>query len=233
MGSLRGRDRPWVGGVAKLGLVLLFQGFTGTALAQTVPPETRDPGTRALPPPHRFRLGVEFFYVRLVRAVAPDGERQRFHLAPGGLDFAYQAQFLRRVMVRPALAISVNAANSFFAMPVFIHPKVHFGYQGALLGAAVGYGYFTPVWHQENVADPIRGGLGAPVLLHSHHVDAEFSLTSRVDRGALSLLVRVSATNGKIVHYDNEERSWRPMVTMNVGWYFGDGHRQRRRRERR
>jgi hypothetical protein len=170
---------------------------------------------------HRFRLGLEAFYVRLDQATGPNGNQQ-FHLAPIGLDLAYQLQFARRLMLRPAFAVAVNAANSFTAMPAHVHPKLHFGYQGALLGVALGYGYFTPIVYHGDAVDPIRGGYGQPLLLHNHHVDLEVSLTTRVDRGALGFAARAGAENGQLWHFDrNGERLWRPMFTFNMGWYFG------------
>jgi hypothetical protein len=195
-----------------------------------------DPRVRVAPRRHRLRLGLEVWYVRLTRAQTADNPpvSQRFHLAPLGLDLAYQLQFFKWLMIRPAVAVGVNAGNTNTAMPALISPKIHVGFQGALLGIAVGYGYFTPFIYQGNAVDPVRGGLGQPIMLHSHHADGELSFTTRLDRGALSFIARFSMTNGKVWHFDIVgERSWRTMLTFNVGWYFGDGSQARQRKKRR
>ena len=72
-----------------------------------------DPRSRQLPPTHRFRMGLALYYIRLSAAVDPStGETQRFHYVPLGLSFAYQAQFLKRMMVRPELVIGGNVGNT-------------------------------------------------------------------------------------------------------------------------
>src|SRR5688500_4628712 len=75
-------------------------------------PTFKDPRLRQLPPPHRFRLGLDIGYMRLSAAVDADtGEKQRFHFVPMLASFAYQAQFLKRAMVRPELGMGVNIGN--------------------------------------------------------------------------------------------------------------------------
>src|SRR5690606_41989035 len=56
------------------------------------------------------------------------------------------------------------------------------GYQGALFGAAVGYGYFTPPLKFKDYVSTIRGGEGRPVFEHAHHLNVEANLTTRVHR---------------------------------------------------
>jgi hypothetical protein len=193
-----------------------------------------DPRKRQLPPPHRFRLGLEIGYMRLSAAVDADtGEKQRFHFVPMLASFAYQAQFLKRAMVRPELGMGVNLGNTIEAMPFIIHPQFHIGYQGALVGAAVGYGYFHPIPARKDVISENRGGLGQPVTLHNHHIGGELSFTTRVDKGALSFILRVMGVNGRTQHFDLNKRRWRFMFTFNMGWYFGTGAKQRARQEQR
>ena len=197
-------------------------------------PTFKDPRLRELPPPHRFRLGLDIGYMRLSSAVDADtGEKQRFHFVPMLASFAYQAQFLKRAMVRPELGLGVNLGNTIEAMPFIIHPQLHVGYQGALVGAAVGYGYFHPVPARKDVVSENRGGLGQPVTLHNHHIGGELSFTTRVDKGALSFILRVMGVNGRTQHFDLNKRRWRFMFTFNMGWYFGTGVKQRARQEQR
>ena len=201
-------------------------------------PGYADPRKPRLPRTHRFRLGVEVLYERLSKAVNEDtGEGQRFHFAPFMLDVAYQAQFLKYVMIRPAFAFGPNIANSSTAMPFIIHPKLHFGYQGSIFGAAVGYGFFTSVIYRQDAISEIRGGLEQPTIWENHHVDGELSVTTRVDRGALSFIMRGGAVHGHLLHLTINKERWDFLLTFNGGWYFGDGtrakKRQKERRERR
>jgi hypothetical protein len=201
-------------------------------------PDFVDPRKPKLPRTHRFRLGIEMLYERLSTAVNEEtGESQRFHFAPFMLDLAYQAQFLKYVMIRPAFAFGPNIANTSTSMPFVIHPKLHFGYQGPILGVAVGYGFFTSVIYQMDAISQIRGGLEQPTIWENHHVDGELSVTTRVDRGALSLIVRCGAVHGHLLHLTIDKERWDFLLTVNGGWYFGDGSRakkrQKERRERR
>lgn len=211
-------------------------------------PSFVDPRKARLPRTHRFRLGVEALYERLSKAVDPDtGESEQFHFAPFMLDLAYQAQFLTYMMVRPAFALGPNIANTSTAMPFIIHPKLHFGYQGAIFGTAVGYGFFTSVVYRQDAVSEIRRGLEQPTIFENHHVDLELSLTTRVDRGALSFIIRGGAVHGHLQHMTTvqsessgraiDKERWDILLTVNGGWYFGDGSRakkrQRERRERR
>lgn len=194
-----------------------------------------DPRKRQLPPTHRFRLGVQLSYMRLSSAVDANTEKsQRFHYIPLLADFAYQAQFLKYMMVRPSLAVGTNVSNTLEAMPVVIHPQLHVGYQGALVGAAFGYGFFQPVVARTDVISNSRGGLGQPTITNNHHIGAELSFTTRVDKGALSVILRFAGVRSHLRHFDlDKPKSWRAMFTLNVGWYFGDGSKQRARQRAR
>ncbi len=188
-----------------------------------------DPRRRQLPPTHRFRLGLQLSYMRLTAAVQGD-TKQRFHFVPLLVDLAYQAQVFKYAMIRPSLAIGSNVSNTLEAMPLLIHPQLHIGYQGAILGVAVGYGYFHPLIARKDVISEARNGLGQPVVLHNHHVGGELSFSTRVDRGALSIILRGMGVSSRLLHYDLNDRSWRFMFTFNLGWYFGDGSHQAARR---
>jgi hypothetical protein len=194
-----------------------------------------DPRKRQLPPTHRFRLGLEVGYMRLSAAVDADdpSNEQRFHLVPLLASFAYQAQFLKRAMIRPELALGTNLGNSIEAMPFLINPKLYVGYQGALVGVAIGYGYFHPIPARKDVVSENRGGLGQPVTLHNHQIGGELSFTTRVDKGAISFILRAGGVNGRTQHFELDKRRWRFMFTFNLGWYFGTGEKQRARQEQR
>jgi len=187
-----------------------------------------DPRKAKLPGPHRFRLGLEFMYIRLTRAIGDDGRRQRFHFAPIMIEAAYHGQFVKYLMVRPSVAIGANAGNSWAAMLFIIHPALHIGYQGPRLGVAAGYGWFSPLVYLANAIDPVRGGLGAPAILNNHHVNGEISLTTKVDRGAIYVAARFGAVTSHVIHYDIDKRRWFPLVMASVGWYFGDGSKQKK-----
>lgn len=192
-----------------------------------------DPRKRRLPRTHRFRLGFQMDYVRLSAAMAEDGTTQRFHYLPLQLDFAYQVQLFKVLMLRPSLAIGANPANTLESMPAVVHPQLYGGYQGRAFGAALGYGYMHPFPARKDVISETRGGLGQPIITANHSVRVEVSYTTRVDRGALSFAVRMGGLKSHIQHYELDERSWRFFMGLNIGWYFGDGHRsEERQRER-
>ncbi|MBL4685433.1 MAG: hypothetical protein JKY37_12635 [Nannocystaceae bacterium] len=189
-----------------------------------------DPRKRQPPATHRFRLGLSVYYVRLSAAVDPaTGESQRFHYAPLGLSAAYQAQFARWMMVRPELVLGANVANTMEAMPLLIHPQLHLGYQGSVMGVAFGYGWFSPPIQNKDAISDVRDGLGQPVITNNHHLGGEVSVTTRVDRGALSFQFRVHGVKSRTQHFELDNKRWRPMIMVNLGWYFGNGDKQRKR----
>jgi hypothetical protein len=193
-----------------------------------------DPRLREPPPTHRWRLGFELDYIRLSQAVdSGTGKTQRFHFLPLQVDFAYQFQFLKYLMLRPSLAFGGNVANTMEAMPVTIHPQFHTGYQGSILGVALGYGWFTPLVRRKDAVSAVRGGLGQPIIVNNHHIGVELSATTRIDRGALSLQVRFAGVNSRLQHFALDERKWRFMFMFSAGWYFGDREKQERRRRER
>lgn len=197
-------------------------------------PGVVDPRKRPPPRTHRFRLGFQMDYVRLSAAVDEDtGEQQRFHYLPLQLDFAYQVQLFKVLMLRPSLALGANPANTVEAMPAVVHPQLFGGWQGKGFGVALGYGYLHPFPVRKDVISNTRGGLGQPVITANHAVRGELSYTTRVSTGALSFALRLGGLKSHIRHYDLDERSWRFFVGLNVGWYFGDGRRAaERERER-
>ncbi len=198
-----------------------------------------DPRRRPIPRTHRFRLGLQIDYMRLSAAFDEDTMvTQRFHWVPLQLDFAYQAQFLRYLMIRPSLALGANVANSMEAMPMTVHPQLYFGYQGGLVGAALGYGFWTPPIQNKDARSEVRGGLGQPVIINNHQIGAELSFTTRVHQrrkqapgaGELSIQLRISGVNSRTMHFNLDKRRWRAMFSFNLGWYFGDGRRAKQRR---
>jgi hypothetical protein len=223
----------WVASVVAVGAAALVPDLA--LAAKDEDPTFVDPRRRQLPPTHRFRLGVEFAYMRLSSAIDADsGEKQRFHYIPLLADFAYQAQFLKYLMVRPSLGIGTNTSNTLEAMPLVIHPQLHLGYQGAIVGAALGYGFFQPLIQRKDVISASRGGLGEPIITNNHHIGGELSFTTRVDRGALSIILRVAGVRSHLQHFElDRPKSWRAMLTLNLGWYFGDGSKQRARQKAR
>lgn len=219
-------------------MLLLTTAFASRARADDAEPRATEPFTdprkRTLPPMHRFRMGIELAYVRLSAALDENtGDTQRFHLVPLGLDFAYQLQFLKYAMLRPSLGFAGNVGNSMEAMPFIIHPQLHTGYQGRIVGVALGYGFFQPIPARKDVSSAVRGGLGQPIITNNHHVGGEISATTRVDSGALSFQLRLAGVRSHLQHFALDEKGWRFMLMFNAGWYFGDGSKQRARRAER
>ena len=227
-------------GLACLGAPTLAQAAPDDASAEDPADEGFfDPRKRLLPRKHRFRLGVQLDYMRLSAAVDEESGRvQRFHFIPLQLDFAYQARIRDYLMIRPSLAIGGNPGNTLEAMPLVIHPQIYSGFQGRLVGVALGYGYLGAPIQNKDATSEIRGGLGQPILSNAHQIGGELSFTTRVHRsrdsapgaGELSILLLVSGVNGRTRHFDIDSRRWRAMFTFGLGWYFGDGRRARARR---
>jgi len=193
-----------------------------------------DPRRRVPPATHRFRMGLATYYVRLSSAVNPDTmETQRFYYLPLGLSFAYQAQFAKWLMIRPEFVVGGNVGNTMEAMPLILHPQAHWGYQGSVLGIAMGYGWWSPPFFVLDAVSEVRGGLGQPVITNNHHVGGELSATTRVDRGALSFQLRVHGLKSRTRHFELDTKRWRAMFMFNMGWYFGNGKKQRERTESR
>lgn len=190
-----------------------------------------DPRARPLPPRHRLRVGLLADWVRASQACGGTPMRcQRFHFAPLLLEVAYQWQFVKYAMFRPSLGVGYNVANSRNAMPAILQLGLHAGYQGRLVGAAAGWSFIFPFPATANETDGHQG-LAQPVLWGNHALQVEVSLTSRVDRGALSFGVRVGAMRTHLIHLNLDFERWFPIVTFNLGWFFDLGPERRRRRD--
>jgi hypothetical protein len=188
-----------------------------------------DPRTRPPPPRHRLRLALLSDYVKASAALGRDGKITRFHYATLMLDVAYQVQLFTYAMIRPSLAIGGNVANSRNAMPGAIQPGIFAGYQGALLGVAAGYSYLAPFPAVANV-DNGHGGAAQPVIYNNHLLQAEVSLTTRVDRGALNFAIRGGAMKSHLIHLDLDKKRWAGTFTLTAGYFFELGARRRRNR---
>lgn len=190
-----------------------------------------DPRARPKPPRHRIRLALLSDYVRLSAAQANDGRVTRFHFATLMIDVAYQVQLLKVMMVRPSFAFGGNVANSRNAMPVVIQPGIFAGYQGALLGAAIGYTFIQPLGSTIGVDNGHPGGLIQPVIDKNHAFQVELSLTTKVDRGALNFAVRGGVVSSHLYHLTLDDRGGRFVLTLSAGWFFELGARKRRRQQ--
>lgn len=206
---------------------------TARAEPASLGPGVYDPRKRRLPRRHRFRFAFQLDHVRLSAAVSEEGETQRFHYLPLQLDFGYQVQFLKYAMLRPSLALGGNPANTVEAMPAVVQPQLFGGFQGRGIGAALGYGYLHPFPARKDVISDTRGGLGQPIITANHAVRVELSYTTRIHTGALAFALRMGGLKSHIRHYELDDRSWRFFWGVQVGWYFGDGHRARERQQQR
>jgi hypothetical protein len=192
----------------------------------------RDPRLRQRPRTHRFRLAIHAQHITLPRAVDEDGNSQRFHFAPMMLDLAYQAQFLKFVMVRLAVAAGYNVANSRNAMPGVVYPQIYAGYQGKIVGAALGYGFIWTIPPTFDAVDPQNpNGFQQPVITRNHVVMGELSATSKIDRVALTFSLALGGVQSDLSHYDAVSRKWRFYLGLQLGMYF-DGTIRRERKAR-
>jgi hypothetical protein len=193
----------------------------------------RDPRKRQRPRTHRFRLALHAQWVRLTRTENPaTGEFERFHFAPLLLDLGYQAQFLKVVMVRIAVAAGGNVANSRHAMPGVVMPQIYAGYQGKIMGAAIGYGFDWTIPPSFGVRDPARSNaLLQPVITRNHVVTGELSATSKIDRTAMTFALAIGGMQSDLSHYDTVNRRWRMYLGFQAGFFF-DGTIRREKQAR-
>lgn len=188
-----------------------------------------NPRNIELPRRHRFRLALQIDYIRLSSACGSNGQCTRFHYAPLTLDFAYQLQFFKYVMFRPALGIGGNVANSRNAMAGVFKPSAALGYQGRILGAAFVYAYALVFPPNANATNN-RGGQIQPLIWNNHIVAAELSATSRIHDTAVMFGLRVGGQKALLVHGDINGVRWYPHLSITLGWFF-DGTKRRRRKQ--
>lgn len=189
-----------------------------------------DPRVRSRPRTHRFRLALAAHWVRLTQAADPvTGEVRRFHYAPMYIDLGYQAQFLKYVMVRLAVGIGGNVANSRQAMPVSVFPQGYLGYQGKIVGLAFGYGFDWTIPPNFRVTSGPSDELQQPVITRNHVVMGELSATSRIDRVALTFSFSVGGIQSDLTHYETYNRKFRPYLGFGFGAYF-DGSKRREKK---
>ncbi|MFO7561310.1 MAG: hypothetical protein R6X02_01600 [Enhygromyxa sp.] len=194
----------------------------------------RDPRARQRPRTHRFRLAFHAQYLRLSKTEDQTGEVVRFHFAPLMLDLAYQAQFLKFMMARLALGVGANLANTKQAMPIVVYPQAYLGYQGKIFGLAFGYGFdwtIPPNYEYVDVTLPRPKQVQQPVIARNHVVKGELSLTSRVDRVALTFALAIGGIRSDLSHYDTNNRKWRTYFGLQAGVFF-DGSIRRDKKAR-
>ncbi|EDM77351.1 hypothetical protein PPSIR1_09775 [Plesiocystis pacifica SIR-1] len=191
-----------------------------------------DPRGRELPRTHRFRLTLHAHYVRLTRAFNDNTQEfERFHYAPMHLDLGYQAQFLKYVMVRLALGIGGNVANTRNAQPVSLFPQAYVGVQGKVVGAAFGYGFDWTLASGPRRLAPLSTALEQPWISRNHVVMGEFSVTSRIDRTALTFALAVGGMQSQLIHYAENNKRFRFYLGLHAGAFF-DGTKRREKRAR-
>lgn len=189
----------------------------------------RDPRGRSRPRTHRFRLALAAHWVRLTQTQDSAGELVRFHYAPMYLDLGYQAQFLKYMMVRIAVGVGGNVANTRNAMPVSVFPQAYLGYQGKVAGVAFGYGFDWTIPPTFGATANFTNALEQPVITRNHVVMGELSATSRIDRVALTFSFSVGGIQSDLTHFETYNRKWRPYLGFGFGAYF-DGSKRREKK---
>jgi hypothetical protein len=180
----------------------------------------KDPRVRNRPRTHRFRLALASHWVRLTQTQDNTGELVRFHYAPMYLDLAYQAQFLKYVMVRIAVGVGGNVANSRNSMPISVFPQGYVGYQGKIVGLAFGYGFDWTIPPTFDATANFQNALQQPVITRNHVVMGELSATSRIDRVAVTFSFSVGGIQSDLSHFDTQNRKWRPYLGFGFGAFF-------------
>lgn len=191
-----------------------------------------DPRKRQLPKTHRFRLALHAQWVRLTQSIDKSGELQRFHFAPLLVDLGYQAQFLKLMMVRLAVAAGGNVANTRHAMPVVLFPQAYVGLQTKVIGIAFGYGFDWTIPPTFKAIDPgLSSAIEQPVITRNHVVMAEVSATSRIDRVAMTFAVNLGGVQSDLSHFQTQNRKFRFYLGLQVGMFF-DGTRRKEKKAR-
>lgn len=183
---------------------------------------------------HRFRLVLASDWVRLTEGTNGDNT-ERFHYAPLIIEAGYQLQFAKYLMLRAAVGVGGNVANSRYAIPVVVRPGARFGVQGRIVGFSAGYYYSAHIPSIANATDGRDGSVGAPALQHGHQVGGELTFESRVDRSVLTFAVGFGAVNTRIQHLSVANgRQWFPVLNLGFGVLFdGTIARERKAKKRR
>jgi hypothetical protein len=192
-----------------------------------------DPRGRSLPRTHRFRFTLHAQHVRLTQSFSDKlGKNERFHYAPMMFDFGYQAQFLKYVMVRLAVAVGGNVANSRNAQPLAVFPQGYVGFQTKIIGLAFGYGFdwtIPPAFH----AVAQNSTNEQPTITRNHVVMGELSATSHIDRVALTFSFAFGGMQSDLTHYAFTDRKFRPYIGLQAGMFFdGTIRREKKARKR-
>ena len=191
-----------------------------------------DPRLKPMPRTHRFRLTLHASWVRLSRTLNPaTGEFERFHYAPLMLDLGYQAHFLKYVMTRIAVAVGYNVANTRNAMPLAVFPQAYLGFQHRTIGLAFGYGFHWTIPPVFRATANAANALEQPVITRNHIIMGELSLTSRIDRVAMTFSLAIGGAQSDLSHYSTVNRKWRPYFGFQAGGFF-DGTKRREKRAR-
>ena len=193
-----------------------------------------DPRIQNRPRTHRFRLTLHAQHVRLTQTVNPStGESERFHFAPMMLDLGYQAQFLKYVMVRLAVAVGANVANTRNAMPLAVFPQGYVGFQSKIIGVAFGYGFDWTIPPNFHAAAVGSNTIEQPVITRNHVVMGELSATSKIDRVALTFSLAFGGVQSDLTHFSTSNRKFRPYLGLQAGMFFdGTIRREKKARKR-
>lgn len=193
-----------------------------------------DPRERNRPRTHRFRFTLHAQHVRLTQTPNPaTGKNERFHFAPMMFDLGYQAQFLKYVMVRLAVAVGGNVANTRNAMPLAVFPQGYLGFQSKIIGVAFGYGFDWTVPPNFNASAQGSNTLEQPTITRNHVVMGELSATSKIDRVALTFSLAFGGVQSDLTHYGTSNRKFRPYLGLQAGMFFdGTIRREKKARKR-
>ncbi len=190
-----------------------------------------DPRRAPLPKKHRFRLGLEAFWLR-PPAACSDTTCQDFDFAPLMLSLAYQAQYAKILSTRLSFLVGPNVANTRNAMPVALGLRGQTGYQGRFFGLMAGYAYLPPLPPVVGVTDGTSDFI-QPALFHIHNIGLEASVTSRVDRVAVSFILGFGMSRFRLEHYENNTIKWKPTLNLGLAFFFDGSRRGAKAQEKR
>ena len=118
-------------------------------------------------------------------------------------------------------------------MPFEIFPQAYVGFQHRVLGLAFGYGYDITLPPRKGVAGVGANQIEQPVITRNHVVMGEASVTSRVDRVALTFSLAIGGVKSRLEHFETDNVKWRPYFGFQAGVFFdGTIRREKKARKR-
>jgi hypothetical protein len=117
-------------------------------------------------------------------------------------------------------------------MPMALEPQLYAGFQGKLVGFAVGYAYIFPFPALKDAYDGREKSIGQPIIVKNHVLRGELSLTSRIDRLAVTFSAAFGMVKSNLQHFERNDVRWRPILSFQFGSFFDGTIRRMKKKQR-